>query len=74
MNRKLNLWSLVILTLSFLLAWFVWKGAVRIFDTPFGIVREVQLNILLEKIALFFLIAGILELSIHKIVNKCIRH
>jgi hypothetical protein len=67
--QRLNKWSIVILSLSFLLAWFVWKGVVKCFDGPFGIVREASSNILLEKIALFILIAGLIELFFHKILQ-----
>jgi phosphate starvation-inducible membrane PsiE len=73
MTKKQNIIAAIIFALSCYLGWLVFKGTVRTFDTAFGFTREATTNILLEKIALYFLIAGSIEYLTHKILSKCIK-
>jgi hypothetical protein len=66
---RLNLLSLVVLAVSLLLAYLIWKGVIRSLDTPFGIVREVSYDTWWVKLSLYILIAGGIELFIHKIIR-----
>jgi predicted transcriptional regulator len=65
MTKKQNIIAVVIFALSCYLGWLVFKGTITKFDTAFGFVREATTNILLEKIALYFLIAGSIEIIFH---------
>jgi hypothetical protein len=73
MTKWQNIIAAIIFALSCYLGWLVFKGTVRTFDTAFGFTREALTNILFEKIALYFLIAGLIEFTAHKILNKCIK-
>jgi hypothetical protein len=75
---RLNKWSLIIFITSCVLGYLVWVGAIKFLDKPFGFAREALYNILIEKILLFFLIAGsieflfyiIIQLLVNKIISK----
>jgi hypothetical protein len=67
--QRLNKWSAIIFILSCALGYLVWVGAIKFLDKPFGFAREALYNIPLEKIALFILIAGLIELFFHKILQ-----